>query len=195
MPYQLLLFEPSEEGSKDIGENVFLDSLSYDYKVYLFYYPGALPNVDLEEKLRYFGNITGNNLFINIGLLNDPKYYKIQNIFQIKDLPVIVLTASNGLASLESNNCHFTAYVKIDNKNLLKSVDSTIECIEGLFNLFIAGKISGAINQAKHENSEMIIFSIQTYVKNALKVLGKFLSDRDITVSLFEGKLELKKAV
>jgi hypothetical protein len=45
--------------------------------VYLFYYPGAMPNQDLENALERLGNDAGTNLFVNKGKLNDPKYYKI----------------------------------------------------------------------------------------------------------------------
>jgi hypothetical protein len=67
-----VLTEPKGERTKDVGENVFLDDLSYSYKVYLFYYPSALPNEVLEDRLRRIGEMTGRNLFVNIGRLDDP---------------------------------------------------------------------------------------------------------------------------
>jgi hypothetical protein len=38
-----------------------------DYPVYLLYYPGNNINEDLEASLQHFGEITGKNLFVNIG--------------------------------------------------------------------------------------------------------------------------------
>jgi hypothetical protein len=86
MSYSLAFIKKTEnldEKDRDIGENIFFDCLPYNYQVYLFYYPGAMPNEDLESKLQSFGNITGNNLFINIGRFNDPNYGKIVCIFEI----------------------------------------------------------------------------------------------------------------
>ena len=109
MPYKLVLSETSYETTKDIGENVFIDNMNDDCKVYLFYYPGAMPNTELESKLRNLGGITGKNLFVNIGRLNDPKYYRIKNIFGIKDFPVIILTAIDGLAAVKTDKAYSTA--------------------------------------------------------------------------------------
>ena len=72
MAYKLVLSEPVEAGTRDVGENVFFDDLSPDYRVFMFYYPGAMPNQDLEDKLRSFGEMTGSNLFVNIGRFDDP---------------------------------------------------------------------------------------------------------------------------
>ena len=196
MSYQLILSESRKEVGKDVGENIFLDNLPLEYKVYLFYYPGSMPNENLEERLKGFGKITGKNLFVNIGRLNDPQYGKIKNKFQIRNFPVIILTAIDELASLnDGNSCYSTAYVRLDNKELFESVESTIECVEILFNLFIDGEITEALNQANNAQHDAIVYSIKKKIINVLNTMGKFLSDRDISVSLFEGKFELKKTI
>jgi hypothetical protein len=194
MSYQLVLYEwSSNEIAKNIGENVFIDNMSDDYKVYLFYYPGAMPNGELESKLRTLGHVTGKNLFVNIGRLNDPKYYKIKNRFGIIDLPVIILTAIEGLATIKTDTYYSTAFVRIDDKNILKSVDLTIKSIERLFNLFIGGEVSAAIKQHEQDGREATHTRIKDIIINALKQTGEFLTERDITVSLIEGKFELKR--
>ena len=71
-----------------MGDNVFLANLPTDYKVFLFYYPSVIANEDLENGLRKLGDMTGKNLFVNFGLLNDPNYSIIQKTFQIKSFPV-----------------------------------------------------------------------------------------------------------
>lgn len=78
-----------------------------------------MPNEDLEEKLEL-----RRNLFVNIGRLNDPQYSKIRNKFEIKNFPVIIMTAIDELASLKNeDNCYSTAYVRLDNKELFEAVD------------------------------------------------------------------------
>ena len=52
VPYQLILTEPKGDGpERAVGENIFLDDLISPYKVYIFYYPGAMPNEELEQSL------------------------------------------------------------------------------------------------------------------------------------------------
>jgi len=193
MPYQLVLSEWSDEIAKNVGENVFIDSMSDDYKVYLFYYPGSMSNEALESKLRNIGDITGKNLLVNIGRLNDPKYYKIKNRFGIIDLPVIILTALEGLATVKTDTYYSTAFVRIDDKRMLNSVDLTIKSVERLFNLFIGGEVAGAIEQGEQDTLEATLTRIKGIVVNGLKQIGEFLNERDITVSLIEGKFELKR--
>jgi hypothetical protein len=193
MSYQLVLREPVGEKSKDIGENIFVDDLLDDYKVYLFYYPGAMPNYELENTLRNFGNITGKNLFVNIGRLNDPKYLKMRNTFSITNLPALIVTGVDGLAALKYENYYSTAYVRLDNQRL-QSIDLTIKSVERLFDLFIGGEISNALKEVEHEKRDMIVSHVKARVINALRQFAEYLSDKDISVSVFEGKLELKKS-
>jgi hypothetical protein len=171
-----------------------------DYKVYLFYYPGSMPNEDLENKLRKFGNIIGKNLFVNIGRLNDPNYKKIASRFEIRDLPVIIITAPviiiaiDGLSSVKTERYYSTFFVRLGSKILLHSVDLTIKSIERLFNLFIGGQISEALSQYRHDQRNAFLSKLKVVILNSLKVIAKFLSDRDISISLLEGKFELKRS-
>ena len=165
-----------------------------DYKVYLFYYPGSMPNEDLENKLRKFGNIIGKNLFVNIGRLNDPNYKKIASRFEIRGLPVIIITAIDRLASVKTERYCSTFFVRLDSKILLHSVDLTIKSIEQLFNLFIGGQISEALSQYRHDQRNAFLSKLKVVILNSLKVMAKFLFDRDISISLLEGKFELKRS-
>lgn len=200
MPYQLVLRELIDEGKgrgiKDVGENVFFDNLPSDCKVFTFYYPAAMPNEDLESVLRNLGNITGKNLFVNIGRLNDPNYGKIATKFNIKNLPVIIVTAIDKLASLPTE--FSTTYVRIDSKKLLNSPNLATECVQTIFNLFIQGKISEAMSKVKRYERDALISHIKGIMtdalKDALKGMSKFFEERDIIVSLIEGKFELKRS-
>lgn len=185
MVYQLILSELIEEKTKEVGENIFLENLPSDYEVYLLYYPGGIPNEDLEHKLRKLGDSTGKNLLINIGRLNDPNYRKIANKFNIKNLPIIIVTAIDKLAS--SPTQFSTAYAKIDSKRLLNSPDLAIECVQKLFNLFIEGKISEAMSQVDTDKRNVLI-------NNVLNGIWEIIGGRDISISLFDGKFEIKKS-
>ncbi len=189
MAYQLILSEPMEERAKNVGENVLLDNLSLDYKVYLFYYPGALPNDDLEKELRALGAASGKNLFVNIGKLDDPDYDKIAARFGIRNLPVVVVTGVAALASPPFEPT--TLYVKLDSKALLNSPDSTIQCVETLFNLFMAGKVVEAAKQSKRDQ---LLAVVKEIILTPLKGIVSFISERDIVVSVMKGTLELKKS-
>src|SRR5262249_6055868 len=121
-----------EDSFRDIGENVLFYDLPLDYKVYAFYYPSAMGDPELEQRLRDLGRITGQNLLVNIGGLNDPQLGRIQTLFGIRNYPVIVVTALSDLAS--PANEYFTAYARLDSKHLLNSAVRTVECVEKLFN-------------------------------------------------------------
>jgi hypothetical protein len=109
MAFRLVLTERPEPG-KDFGENVFLDNLPSDYKVYVFSYPAEMPDTTLEDKLRDLGNITGNNLFVNVGRLDDPQHDKIVKLFGVNlkrvPFPVVLLTflGSTGVDAKELNS-------------------------------------------------------------------------------------------
>jgi len=193
MPYQLILSEPTIQGeckSRDVGKNVFLDNLPSGYPVYLFYYPGAMPNQELERKLRNLGDITGKNLFVNIGRLNDPRYREIASIFVIKTLPVVILTAIDKLASPSAK--FLTMYTRIDSKRLMESPDLVVQCSQTLFNLFIQGKIAEALNHARYTKRKALISHLEKTVFNALKTIWEWMKDIDVSVCLIEGKFELK---
>src|SRR5262249_18285196 len=95
--YQLTLIEPQgDRTERAIGENIFIDHLGSAYKVYVFYYPGAMPDEGLEQGLRTLGEVAGENLFVNIGKLSDPKFDEIVKKFGIKKLPAIIVTGVEG---------------------------------------------------------------------------------------------------
>ena len=89
------LDEPPESGTRAAAKNVLFEDLPYEYKVYPFYYPAEMPDTILEDKLRRLGQTTGENLFINIGRLNDPLLGTIIKHCGITNYPVIVITAVN----------------------------------------------------------------------------------------------------
>jgi hypothetical protein len=192
MSGRLVLTERPSEGGKRLGENVLLDDIPGECKVYAFYYPGEMRNNALEKRLRELGKITGENLFVNIGALNDPRLGEIQKRFGIRKYPVIVVTAIDALAS--PANEYLTAYARLDSKHLLDSPDRTIECVQELFNLFIQGRVSEAIARAKWQQRSDLLSQIGNFFVAALKGIGDFILDTDISVSFVEGKLELKRS-
>jgi hypothetical protein len=191
MPYQLIFSELTQGVQRDVGENVFLENLPAEYKVYLFYYPGAMGNEELESQLRKLGEMTGKNLFVNIGSLNDPNYNKIAGNFQIKKLPAVVMTATADLASPPSD--YLSSYVRIDNPKLLNEPDKIRDLLQKLFNLFISGNIADALKEAKKDDRKALLARIGKIIADALKVVGKFIDERDFNISFLEGKLEITR--
>lgn len=192
MPYQLVLSESGEEGDRDVGENIFLDNLPSDYSIYLFYYPSPVGNPELEQILRNLGDMTGTNLFVNMGKLNDPKYRSIANQFDIKTLPVIIVSGLEDLASDSTGS--YTAFVKIDSGRMLNAPDQLLESLNKIFNLFITGQISEAIKQERRDERNLLLRRLGNVVASAMTGVGKYIADTDISVSVMQGKFELKRS-
>ncbi len=192
MPFQLNLVEGPGGGKKAVGDNILFDNLPADYKVYALYYPGEMPDIALESALRDLGNIAGKNLLVNIGRLDDPQYVEVVRRFGIKEYPVIVVTAIDGLASPTDE--FLTTFARLDSKQLLSFPERTVECVQKLFNLFIQGKVSEAIAQAKWTERKGLLLSLTGFLTDALQTIGGFIAQRDISVSLLEGKFELKRS-
>jgi hypothetical protein len=192
MSYQLVLTEKPSAGTRDVGDNVFLDNIPPSYKVYLFYYAGAMGNDLLEEGLRKLGENTGQNLFVNIGKFNDPKFDEIKNRFEITKFPVVVITAVSDLASL--TNDYLSAYARLDSKHLLDSPDRTVQCALETFGLFLQGKVVEALAKAKSSQRTELLKWLGGLVTGVLKPVLKFIDERDISFSVAEGKFELKKS-
>ena len=192
MSYRLVLTEKPAVEAKVVGENVFFDDLPPSCKVYLFYYAGAMRNIPLEEGLRNLGEMTGQNLFVNIGRLDDPKFDEISRRFEIGTFPVVVITAVSDLASLV--NEYLSAYARIDSKHLTASPEKTVQCAQEVFNLFLRGKVAAALGNAKSTQRKELLKWLGGLVTGVLKPILKFIEERDITFSLVEGKFELKKS-
>lgn len=198
MAYELVFVEgepktpgpgPTIGAAKGVGRRFFTD-LPEDYKVFLLYYRAAMGDKDLEDRLVQLGKNTGMNLFVNLGSAADPSYEMISKRFALRQFPVIIMTAVPDLASAQ--NEYLTLFAKLDSKQLLSSPDKTVECAEKLFNLFIQGEVAKAISSAKWTQIGELAGAVGSVIGNALKVVGGFIASRDITVSVLEGKFELK---
>ena len=179
-------------GHRDVGENVFLAELPRQYQCYAFYYPGAMPDQQLEKALRALGEHTGQNLFVNIGRLNDPAYGKITRLFGIKRTPAIVLTAVAPLAAVEDDGG--SVYVRLDSSSLLDSAERTTQCVNEVFTLFIRGDVAKAVAKGKWTQRTELVRIVADAVGSALKSVFGFIADRDLSVSVFEGRFELKRS-
>jgi hypothetical protein len=188
--YELTLTEADAELTKAYGDNIFVANLSADYPVYIFYYPSEMPSQQLEQGLRSLGARTGNNLFVNVGGLSDPNFNKITRAFDIKSFPAVVITAVASLAALESENG--SAYIRLDKKTL--SADNAIDVIEQMYLFFLRGQISEAIKSYKLRTRINLIKKLRDFVVKQLKSLGRYIESRDISVSVIQGKFEIKKS-
>jgi hypothetical protein len=187
LSYKLVLGGTDAPGGKDFGENVFFDRLPKDYQVYLFYYPGIVPNPELEDYLRKLGDGTGKNLFVNLGKLNDTRYGEIVKRFGIRSRPVIIMTAQESLASWESNGGPLTAFVRLDRKELFLDVLRTMDCVNRLYDLFVSQRIPLAIKEAKSSQLGSILDKFRKNVVSILIEIGRTIDQIDFTVSILEG--------
>jgi len=186
--YQLVLLKEKPKGvPMDVGENIFFDNLPLDYEVFLLCYAGTGMNEDLRNKLTSLGEQSGKNLLVNFAKLNDPNYTKIRNAFDIEVFPTIIVTGIGVLASPPTE--YSTAYVKMDNKQLLNSPDQAAECVERVFNLFLAGEISEAI---KDQNRAARNAALNKVLKTALGGIRGFLREWEISFSFINGTFSLK---
>jgi hypothetical protein len=192
MRFDLLLDTGHGAGERDVGENVLLTNLPNEYQCYALYYPGPMPDPQLEAALRKIGEAAGQNLFVNIGRLNDPNYGKIANLFEIKRNPVIIFTALAPLAAPEKE--FLNAFVRLDSPKLLASTERCSKCVNKVFNHFMRGDVAGAIANAKWKERSELIHAIGESIRGALGFLWDFISERDISVSVAEGRFELTKA-
>jgi hypothetical protein len=183
---------PSPDVTKDIGDDVYLRDLSDEYKVFAFYYPSAMRDEALEEALRALGGLTGKNLFVNIGKLDDPSFDKIVGAFGIDRYPVVVMTATTELAGADGE--HLTAFVRIDEGRLVNDPSRLVVLLQELYGLFLRGEIAAAMSKAKKKQRVEIVRAVGATIARALKSLGGFVADRDVKISLVEGSFELTKS-
>lgn len=184
MPYKLILSKASEEPTRGTVDKIFLDNLSSEYRVYIFYCPGPVRNYKLESNLRDFGDKSGKNLLVTILYTNDEKYPLIASTFNFKRFPVVVITANDTLASIRLESTSSTAYVKLDNRHLLQNTDKTVEALGHLFNLYVQGKIAEALNQGnKYEKHADL-----SYVKDTINGMLKGI---EVTVSILGGIFQI----
>ena len=193
MTYSLVLAErPLEGRAKDVGENVLLSDLTNEYKVFAFYYPSALGNPDLEDALRGLGDLTGKNLLVNLGRLDDPNFDRIIKLFNIKSYPVITVTATAQLASPPDE--YLNAYVRLENDRLLSDPVRAVTLLQEVYSLFLAGDIARALSKVKWTQRSEGLRALAAAIVDGLRHLAGFVAERDIKVSVMEGRFELTKS-
>jgi hypothetical protein len=192
MPYQLVLREPEEGSSKAVGENTFLANLPANFPVYAFYYPAEMPDSDFEKLLRTLGERTGENLFVNIGRLNDPQFDKIVHKFEITSFPTLVMTAVAELAAAPNDEL-MSAYVRLDGRVIAKP-DRAIKLVEELYLLFLQKDIARAIKKASRKSKTELARTISRHILAVLGKVGTYLTEHDFSVSILQGRFEVKKS-
>lgn len=190
MSYSLVLAE-EPSGARDVGENVFLADLSDEYQVFAFYYPSAMRDEQLEAALRSLGELTGKNLFVNMGKLNDPSYGKIVKRFEIRTLPAVVVTATSDLAGDPDANAN--AFIRLDDDRLLSDPDRTLRLLQEIYSLFVSGDVARAMSRVSWVERTEGIRALAKRIADGLRHLANFVAERDIKVSIVEGSFELVK--
>jgi len=188
----VLRTSPDPAVTKDIGENVYLSELSDEYAVFAFYYPAAMHDEELEAALRALGDLSGKNLFVNLGRLDDPSFRTIVKTFDIRRYPVVVVTATNDLAGVEGE--YLTAFVRLDEPRLVADPTRLVALVQEIYGLFLRGDIAAAMSKAKHKQRLEVVRAVAASIGRALRGLVGFVADRDVKVSLIEGSFELTKS-
>jgi hypothetical protein len=191
MSYRLILRETDTDDTKAVGENLFLANLPEQFPVYAFYYPAELSDQSLENALRGLGGRTGDNLLVNLGRLDDPNFDKIARAFDLDSFPALAMTAVADLAAPPGD--FVNAYVRLDGR-LLKDPGRAIELVENLYLLFLRGDVAKAIRKVRWRNRTELLRTVAASIGDALGGIGGFVAERDIAVSLLEGRFELTKS-
>jgi hypothetical protein len=189
--YSLVLSQATNAESKDTGENTFLEALPDQYPVYIFYFPSELGNEQIESNLRSLGESTGANLYVNLGKLNDPSFEKIVRAFGIKSFPVVVVTATADLAGPPDSDVN--SYVRLQG-SLLKNPEDATAIIEKVYLLFLQGDIERALRQVTAKQIQHVAQIVGRVLVRALKSIGNYIANHDISVSFVVGKFEVKKS-
>lgn len=188
----ILRTAPETAVTKDIGDNVYLSDLSDEYKVFAFYYPSAMRDEDLEDALRGLGDLTGKNLFVNIGRLDDPAFGRIVKTFEIDRFPVVVMTATRELAAADDEP--LTAFVRIDDGRLVADPPRLVTLVQEVYGLFLRGDIARAMSKAERKQRLEVVRAVAAAIGGALKGVGGFVADRDVRISVIEGSFELTRS-
>lgn len=178
--------------AKAVGEDVFLSDLSDEYRVFAFYYPPAMPDQALEAGLRHLGEIGGKNLFVNLGKFDDPSYQTISNAFDIREYPVVVVTATADLAGVTGGDA--SVYVRIDDKRVLGDAARAVELVQEISMLFLRGEIADAISKAKTRERTELLRAVAARIGSVLRKVAGFVADHDFKISLVQGSFELTKS-
>lgn len=198
MNYELVLSRPRAPQTKDFtsGGEVLIHDLSTDSPVYLFHFPEYVRNLDLVNRLEQMGKSTGGNLMVHVGSLGDPLYDTMSKNFNIKRVPVVILTANARLAS--SPEGFQTAFVKIDKRELLYSMDLIMQCIQELFHAFLAGDFSQAMKQARKYERRQLLSQVKGSIIGSINRISKglwgYIQSRDIVLQTATFRLEIKPA-
>jgi len=175
--------------SKGYTENVLLEKLPLEYKVYILYYSGNFLNKELANKLKAFGQSSGKNLLVNIiKTQDDPHLNKALAWFGIKTYPSVIVTALSTLSSPPTE--YSTAYKRIDNKRLLENTEVAFQLIQKTFILFIQGKISEAMRES---NNDLRMFRAKALLSAAWEGVKSNLLDRDFSFETIFGRINIKR--
>jgi hypothetical protein len=156
-----------------------------------FFYPGDLDSHEIKERLRAFGNATGDNLFVNIGSLADRDYKSAVKRFGIQQLPVIIVTA---VAPLAASPQGATAYVRLDAKALFSRPEELTKTVAELFNLFLGEKIIQAMVTGWSRESIATVAAATDRVWAVIHPVITWVAHKDIKLEFATAKIEVKES-
>ena len=167
--YQLIEIKEviDKHGVRGFVENIFLDNLDSDYKIYLFYIPG--PNAgqydQFQKKLNEYGQKSGKNLLINTLYGDDPQFNKIIGRFDIKKYPVVIITGVDAIVSFKTETQqNSTIFVKIDNTHFFEKTERALSALSEIYTYFLNNNVKNAIKEAKKSERSAVL----SYIKRVL---------------------------
>ena len=161
---KIKIVNTSPPGRRSFAEDVTLDNIPENCKVYCLVYGVSDTDQTIKNDLENIGKEYGNNLFVDFWSMADERYTDVATYFSLKDLPVIVVTAESSLSSIEGSN--ESTFVRLDNPHLLSEFEDVKRLVRLLYNLFIQGDIADAITIAKKKSKWATMKDIITKVKN-----------------------------
>ena len=181
MSYRLVLTKNDQDGGRILGENVFIENLPSASDIFIFFYPSESFSMEsLETWLRNYDKKIGVKIFVNMGRIGDRNYQRIVRHFEIKTLPVIIITGKDDIASIKDGNDSKTVYVKFEGGSL-KNLERTISFVEKAVNLLIDDKIK----EAQQQTREFLFSTIKD------SILRTFQNIQEISVGLLDGTFKV----
>lgn len=188
MTYAFILKELTEKGSRGLDEKHFLDGLLYDYKSFILYFPGIQRDNKFEERLTASLMDKGYDTLFNIKPVTDPNFQLIATTFNIRKVPIVIITAKSDYSLLEYRGHFASIYFKLDKDNIdnpSKAVDTVMKIRE----LFVNRTIYNIIQQ--NNKVELPISIIKTNIIKAITQLVP-VENNAISVYFADGKFEIE---
>lgn len=164
-----------------------------DCKVYLLYFSGPRKFPELERSLLDWGLETEKNLVIGYIGQGDDGYQSLVKVFSVEQLPAIVMTGSDSIASIQKGEHKQTVFVKLDDKGIMSRTQITMDALAGSYNLFLRGDFGNALSSLKKFEGHIKIQEFFKGLGETAAKIGKFLDEHNIQIGLATGTFNITR--